>query len=101
MALATADIHVKIDPIIKKRAERKLRDAGLTISDFVNIELRKVIRGKPVTTDINDGASPRNLSISSEAELISLLKERLEREEKSSHYYTLEQAREKLAKEVL
>ena len=101
MALATADIHVKIDPIVKKRAERKLKDAGLTISEFVNIELRKIIRGKPVTTEVKDVPLPRNLSITSDAELIELLKERLTREEENPHYYTVKQAKEKLAKEVL
>ena len=37
MALATADIHVKIDPKIKKDSEKVLKEIGISMSDLINI----------------------------------------------------------------
>ena len=90
MALATADIHVKIDPMVKKKAERKFKAAGITMSDFINIELRKVVRGDRKVEKVVDEALPENLRIESEEQLIELLKKRLEKEEKEqkkAHLY--------------
>ena len=52
MALATADIHVKIDPKVKKDSEKILKEIGISMSDLINITLRKVIREKRVDMDI-------------------------------------------------
>ena len=77
MALATADIHVKIDPLVKKKAERKLRLAGMTMSDFINLELRRVARDDFIATErVIDEALPENLRIGSEKELIDFLHKR-------------------------
>ena len=95
MALATADIHVKIDPSVKKQAEQKLKDAGITMSDFINLELRRIIRSERVTTDeVIDKTLPENLRINSEEELIKFLEKR-ERENNGATY-TIEEVHEML-----
>ena len=71
MALATADIHVKIDPLVKRQAEQKLRLVGMTMSDFINLELRRVARDDSIAAEkVIDEALPENLRIESEKELI-------------------------------
>ena len=76
MALATADIHVKIDPLVKKKAEKKFKEIGITMSDFINLELRRIIREDKAAAEIVDEALPDNLRISSVDDLVALLQKR-------------------------
>ena len=85
MALATADIHVKIDPLVKRKAEKKLREAGITMSDFINLELRRIIRDDESVEVVVDKALPENMRIGSEEELIAFLKKR-EKEDNGVRY---------------
>lgn len=98
MALATADIHVKIDPFVKRKAEKKFKKAGITMSDFINLELRRVIRDDKVIEKAVDEALPDNLRISSKEELIALLEDR----EKNDNgiRYTSEQMKAILSKRL-
>lgn len=89
MALATADIHVKIDPLVKKKAEKKFKEIGITMSDFINLELRRIIREDKAAAEIVDEALPDNLRISSVDDLVALLRKR-ERED-SNRSYTSEE----------
>ena len=89
MALATADIHVKIDPLVKKKAEKKFKEIGITMSDFINLELRRIIREDKPAAEIVDEALPDNLRISSVDDLVALLQKR-ERED-SNRGYTSEE----------
>ncbi len=89
MALATADIHVKIDPLVKKKAEKKFKEIGITMSDFINLELRRIIREDKAAAEIVDEALPDNLRISSVDDLVALLQKR-ERED-SNRGYTSEE----------
>ena len=89
MALATADIHVKIDPFVKRKAEERFKDAGITMSDFINLELRRVIRDDEAVDKIMDEALPENLRISSDEELIAFLRKRDEND--SGTRYTSKQ----------
>ena len=85
MALATADIHVKIDPFVKSKAEEKFKEAGITMSDFINLELRRIIRDDEPVEAIIDEALPENMRIGSEEELIAFLKKR-EKEDNGIRY---------------
>ena len=85
MALATADIHVKIDPLVKKKAEKKFKEIGITMSDFINLELRRIIREDKAVAEIVDEALPDNLRISSVDDLVALLQKR-EREDSNKGY---------------
>ncbi|MDO4747093.1 MAG: hypothetical protein Q4A70_02005 [Candidatus Saccharibacteria bacterium] len=96
MALATADIHVKIDPLIKKKAEGKFRKAGITMSEFINLELRRVVRDERMIDRVIDEALPENLRINSESELEVFLDRRIKRQKFTSDYYTVEQAKDKI-----
>ena len=40
MALATADIHIKVDPAVKREAEKNLKSYGISMSDLINVTLR-------------------------------------------------------------
>ena len=96
MALATADIHVKIDPLVKKKAEKKFKQAGITMSDFINLELRRVIRDEKAVEKVVDEALPENLRINSEQELKEFLEKRMAQHTKDGRYYTIEQIEEKI-----
>ena len=98
MALATADIHVKIDPLVKKKAEKKFKEIGITMSDFINLELRRIIREDKATAEIIDEALPDNLRITSVDDLVALLQKR-EREE-SGKNYTSEQMKAVLSERL-
>ena len=85
MALATADIHVKIDPLVKKKAEKKFKEIGITMSDFINLELRRIIREDKAVAKIVDEALPDNLRIASVDDLVALLLKR-DREDSNGGY---------------
>ena len=85
MALATADIHVKIDPLVKRKAEKKFKEAGITMSDFINLELRRIIRDDEPVEAVVDEALPENMRIGSEEELIAFLEKR-EKDDKGVRY---------------
>ena len=89
MALATADIHVKIDPLVKKKAEKKFKEIGITMSDFINLELRRIIREDKAAAEIVDKALPDNLRIASVDDLVALLRKR--ESEDSNRNYSSEQ----------
>ena len=92
MALATADIHVKIDPKIKKDSEKVLKEIGISMSDLINITLRKVIRERRVDMNaVMTERLPANLRIETKEQLIDLLSKR---EQKDSPKYTSSQMRE-------
>ena len=97
MALATADIHVKVDPAIKKRAEKKFKEDGITMSDFINIKLRGYLRGDSVLAAADKRNLPENLRIETKEELEAFLKKRLAEDEEANKYYTIAQIEEELA----
>lgn len=98
MALATADIHVKIDPKIKKDSEKVLKEIGISMSDLINITLRKVIREKRVDMDIVARERlPENLRIETKEQLVDFLDKR---ERKSDQKYTSTQMREILSEKL-
>ena len=98
MALATADIHVKIDPKVKKDSEKILKEIGISMSDLINITLRKVIREKRVDMDIvAKERLPENLRIETKEQLLDFLSER---ERGSDSKYTSTQMRETLSEKL-
>lgn len=98
MALATADIHVKIDPKVKKDSEKVLREIGISMSDLINITLRKVIREKRVDMDIaTTKRLPENLDIKTKEQLIDFLSKR---EKQNDKQYTSTQMREILTERL-
>ncbi|MBQ3476218.1 type II toxin-antitoxin system RelB/DinJ family antitoxin [Candidatus Saccharibacteria bacterium] len=98
MALATADIHVKIDPLVKKKAEKKFKEIGITMSDFINLELRRIIREDKAAAEIVDEALPDNLRITSVDDLVTLLRKR--ESEDSNRNYSSEQMKTMLSERL-
>ena len=93
MAVALADIHVKVDPDIKTQSETVLNRIGISMSDLVNMTLRRVVyeRDIPFETRVPEAALPEAMRIKSEAELVDFLNKRIAENEKSDKYYTLEE----------
>jgi addiction module RelB/DinJ family antitoxin len=98
MALATADIHVKIDPLVKKKAEKKFKEIGITMSDFINLELRRIIREDKAAAEIVDEALSDNLRIASVDDLVALLRKR--ESEDSNRNYSSEQMKVMLSERL-
>lgn len=80
MSLATADIHVKVTPELKASSEEVLSEIGISMSDLVNMTLKKLTRDRriPFATNIDREALPENLRVDSEAEMVAHLRRGLE-----------------------
>lgn len=80
--MTTTDIHVRIDVEIKEQAEQVLKELGLTVSDLVNMTMRKTIKegGIPFETRLTKSAQslPENMNVNSKAGLEELLSQSIE-----------------------
>lgn len=95
MAVATADIHIKIDPQVKNEAEKNFKKCGTTMSRFINDVLRSFNHDfKQNSKDIEGYAVPENLRIESRKQLTNILEKRIASDDGT--YYTIEEAREKV-----
>lgn len=95
MAVATADIHIKIDPLVKEEAEKNFKACGTTMSRFINDVLRSFNRDfKQNNKEIEDYVVPENLRIESREQLVRILEERIAADDGT--YYTIEEARERV-----
>ena len=67
--MAITDIHVRVDENVKNETENILKELGLTISDLVNITMRKTIRerGIPFDTRLSTmrDSLPENMTVDS------------------------------------
>ena len=43
MATKYADIHIKVDPEVKSESEKILKQIGISMSDLINMTLRRVV----------------------------------------------------------
>lgn len=77
MATAQADIHIKVDPTIKTKSEAILDKIGISMSDLINMTLRRVIYEQriPFDTRVADQLAPDSLQVSSAADFARRLKE--------------------------
>lgn len=50
----TAVINVKVEPVVKRNAQKLAEDLGLSLSGLVNGLLKQVIRTKTVTLSVSD-----------------------------------------------
>ena len=101
MALATADIHVKVDPKVKKESEKNLKEFGLTMSDLINITLRGFNREKRIPFDATIRRDlPENLRIETEEQLVEFLERREEYNREHPESYTSSQMRDILSERL-
>lgn len=77
MATAQADIHIKVDPTIKTKSEVILNKIGISMSDLINMTLRRVIYEQriPFDTRVADQLAPDNLHFSSPSDFAKRLDE--------------------------
>ena len=93
MAVATADIHIKIDPRVKREAEKNFTKCGITMSRFINDVLRSFNRDfKENKVEIEKYSVPENLRIETHEQLVNILEKRIKTDE--GKYYTLDEAKQ-------
>ena len=98
MATAMADIHVKVNPEVKKASQELFDQIGITMSDAINMMLKRSIleRRIPFDTFIPGDDAPRNMKIDSVEQLKAFLDESAEKNRESGKYYTREEVEEML-----
>ncbi len=101
MANIMADVHVKVDKKIKNESEEVLKKIGISLSDLVNMTLRRVVyeRRIPFETKIVEEELPENMRIKTKEELIEYLEKNFDKNEGKS--YDADEIKEILAKEKL
>lgn len=75
MTTTYADIHVKVNKEVKEESEKILNLIGISMSDLINMTLRRVVyeRRIPFDTRIERDEVPEDLKISTREELNMLL----------------------------
>ena len=75
MATIYADIHVKVNKEIKEESEKILNSIGISMSDLINMTLRRVVfeRQIPFSTRLELDGVPEELKIDTREELDALL----------------------------
>lgn len=53
----TAVVNIKVEPTIKKRAQKIAHELGLSLSSLLNAYLREVVRTKRVSFDLREEPS--------------------------------------------
>ncbi|MBR5408547.1 type II toxin-antitoxin system RelB/DinJ family antitoxin [Candidatus Saccharibacteria bacterium] len=92
MATAQADIHVKVDQNIKSESENILGQIGISMSDLINMTLRRVIREKRIPFDTSIAEkTPDCMRIISEKQLKDYLEKGAEYDAKNPNTYTTEE----------
>ena len=95
MAVALENIHVRVEPELKKESIKVLNELGLSMSDFINMNLRRLVRDRKLDIEIdeNDPLLPECMSLKTEEEIGAFLKGVFEEEDKKPVYYSDEEAR--------
>ena len=77
MATDYADIHVKVNKDVKIKSEKILDSIGISMSDLINMALRRVIfeRQIPFSTQIEPEGASSSMVVGSKEELEDVLKD--------------------------
>lgn len=90
MASTYADLHIKVNPEIKTESEKILDQIGISMTDLVNMTLRRLIRERqiPFSTRVEEDI-PESLRVDTKEQLL----ERLDKiaELKDEDYMTSEE----------
>lgn len=94
--MAVATIHVRVKPEVKEGSEKILEKIGITMSDFVNMSLKRLIFEEriPFSTRISDSRIPENMRVENKEHMIRLIKEAID--EDDGRYYTFDEIFEEL-----
>ena len=96
MALATADIHIKVDPAVKREAEKNLKSYGISMSDLINVTLRGFNRERRMPYETEKSPAPAHLTVDNYDQLKALILEAMDKDD--SEYYTSDEIRQSLAR---
>ena len=97
--MVMANIHVKVDSEIKAETESVLEQIGVSMSDLVNMTMRRVIieRRIPFDTTVPDIEMPDKMAIKTEKEWQKLIDKRIKNDDGSR--YTIQEVRKILRPE--
>ena len=89
MATALADIHVKVDPKVKKDAQKLYDQIGISMSDAINMMLKRSLleRRIPFDTFIPGDDAPECMKIKTKEELEAFIEKTLKENEESGITY--------------
>ena len=75
MSTTYADIHVKVNKDIKNQSEKILDSIGISMSDLINMTLRRLIleRQIPFSTKVKVDGAPESMTVSNIEELKAML----------------------------
>lgn len=71
MTTKYADIHIKVNPEIKEQSEAVLQQIGISMSDLINMTLRRVIYERDIPFETSIGA-PAELTINTKKDLLKV-----------------------------
>lgn len=76
--MAVTDMHIKIDTDVKNESEKILKKIGISMSDLINMTLRRVVyeRRVPFDTQVPGDGLPENMQIETREQLESFLQKR-------------------------
>lgn len=96
MVNTMADVHVKVNKDIKVESEKVLKQIGISLSDLVNMTLRRVVyeRRIPFDTRIESREMPENLTIETKEQLEALVKKSIEND--TGKYYGIDEIKERI-----
>lgn len=72
MTTKYADIHIKVNPEVKEQSEEILQQIGISMSDLINMTLRRVIYERDIPFNTSVGL-PSDLTINTKEEMLELL----------------------------
>lgn len=89
MATTLADIHVKVNPEIKSASEDVLSKIGISMSDYINMALRRVVREQriPFDTSVVAEGAPRELTANTREEFLRIIDSALSSEKAHPETY--------------
>ena len=96
MATKTADLHIRINPALKKQAEDYFERAGVTTSQALEQFLVWTVKHQKTPMRLKKKANIPDLSVMTREEIEAML-EASEREVKAGKYYTVNEVRREMA----
>lgn len=94
--MAVATIHVRVKPEVKEGSEKILEKIGISMSDFVNMSLKRLIFEEriPFSTRISDNKVPECMRVENKEQMIKLIDEAFEADDGT--YYTFDEILDEL-----
>lgn len=89
--MAQVDIHVKVSPEVKSKAEEVLNQIGVSMSTYINMSLRTVARERRIPFNTEIPLAPPDLIVDSEEEMLKRIDEGLDYDEAHPETFTSEE----------